>query len=97
MALAACAFTACQGRLDIPQKGVVPMEEFYQTDEDAQDGNSAQDADQQAGHSADDHINNDLNHQIGDFLGAEGIGDVLFEHIHSSNLLTQNLAVFIIA
>ena len=36
MALAACAFTACQGRLDIPQKGVVPMEEFYQTDEDAQ-------------------------------------------------------------
>src|SRR5574344_2046891 len=31
------SFTACnQDRLDIPQKGVVPIEQFYQTEEDAE-------------------------------------------------------------
>ena len=30
------ALSGCESRLDIPQKGVVPMEDYYKTDEDAE-------------------------------------------------------------
>ena len=36
VACAAFAFTSCEGLLDNPQKGVVSLDDFYQTDADAQ-------------------------------------------------------------
>lgn len=36
LALGACAFTACESQLDIPQKGVISTEDFYQTDADCE-------------------------------------------------------------
>ena len=35
-ACAALAFTGCEGMLDNPQKGVISLDDFYQTDKDAQ-------------------------------------------------------------
>ena len=37
IAISATLFlTGCEGMLDIPKKGVISMENFYQTDEDAE-------------------------------------------------------------
>ncbi len=36
VACAAVAFTGCEGRLDIPQKGVINIDDFYQTNEHAE-------------------------------------------------------------
>lgn len=36
VACAAVAFTGCEGRLDIPQKGVISIDDFYQTNEHAE-------------------------------------------------------------
>ena len=46
--------SSCESLLDIPQKGVRPMEGFYQTDEDCQedDGHRRSDDDLLAGHSS---------------------------------------------